>query len=169
MVVLTDPYQASSCDKSRCAGLSSGKFRYGKFRYGEILLEVSYLRSDQLQSSDLVLSDYHWAPSFRTTNILLDPSGHLTALRALVCRDYAKRQWVRQRCANARDKVLRYLRSITDATTFHDQVIACLFAAGITTHVLLVAGLRNPQYAHGTWPCESYWRTMTTLSFTKRY
>ena len=143
MVVLTDPYQASSCDKLRCAGLSSGKLSSGKFRYGEILLEVSYLRSDQLQSS-MVLSDYHLAPSFRTTNILLDPSGHLTALRALVCRDYAKRQWVRQRCANARDRVLRYLRSITEATTFHDQVIACLFEAGITTHVLLVAGLRNP-------------------------
>ena len=134
IVVLTGPYQASRCDK----------LRSGKFRYGEILLEVSYLRSDQLQSSDLVLSDYHLAPSFRTTNILLDPSGHLTALRALVCRDYAKRQWVRQRCANARDKVLRYLRSIAEATTFHDQVIACLFAAGITTHVLLAAGLRNP-------------------------
>ena len=134
IVVLTAPYQASPCDK----------LRSGKFRYGEILLEVSYLRSDQLQSSDLVLSDYHLAPSLRTTNILLDPSGHLTALRALVCRDYAKRQWVRQRCANARDKVLRYLRSIAEATTFHDQVIACLFAAGITTHVLLVAGLRNP-------------------------
>jgi hypothetical protein len=62
MVVLTDPYQASSCDKLRCAGLSSGKLSSGKFRYGETLLEVSYLRSDQLQSSDLVLSDYHLAP-----------------------------------------------------------------------------------------------------------
>jgi hypothetical protein len=129
MVVLTDPNQAS---------------RRGKFRYREVLLEASYLRDDQLRSPDLVLNDYHLAPSFRTTNIILDPSGHLTALRAIVCRDYAKRQWVRERCANARDRVLGCLRSINEATPLHDQVIACLFGAGITTHVLLVAGLRNP-------------------------
>jgi hypothetical protein len=129
MIVLADRNQAS---------------RRGKFRYRGVLLEASYLRNDQLQSSDLVLSDYHLAPSFRTTSIILDPSGHLTALRAIVCRDYAKRRWVRQRCANARDRVLRYLRSINEGTPLHDQVIACLFGAGVTTHVLLVAGLRNP-------------------------
>lgn len=129
MVVLTDPNQAS---------------RRGKFRYRDVLLEASYLRDDQLRSSDVVLSDYHLAPSFRTTNILLDPSGHLTALRATVCRDYAKRQLVRQRCANARDSSLRHLGSINEGTPLHDQVIAYLFGAGVTTHVLLAAGLRNP-------------------------
>jgi hypothetical protein len=115
-----------------------------KFICQDILLEVSYLRNDRLESSDLVLSDYHLAPNFRTTNIMLDPSGRLTALLGIVCRDYAKRHWVRQRCANARNKVLGYLRSINEETPLYDQAIACLFAAGITTHVLLVAGLRNP-------------------------
>ena len=134
MVVLTDPNQGSR----------RGKLRSGKFRYYEVLLEASYLTNDQLQSSDLVLSDYHLAPSFRTASILLDPSGHLTALRAIVSRDYAKRPWVRRRCANARDRVLGHLRSINEGTPLHDLVIACLFGAGITTHVLLVAGLRNP-------------------------
>src|ERR1700738_4756003 len=51
MIVLTDPDQAA---------------RRGKFRYREVLLEVSYLRDDQLRSPDLVLSDYHLAPSLRT-------------------------------------------------------------------------------------------------------
>jgi hypothetical protein len=129
MVVLTDPNQAS---------------RRGKFRYRQVLLEASYLRDDQLRSSDLVLSDYHLAPSFRTTDILLDPSGDLAALRAIVCRDYAKRRWVRLRCANARDKALGHLRSIDEGAPFHDLVMACLFGAGVTTHVLLVAVLRNP-------------------------
>lgn len=129
MVVVADPNQAG---------------RRGKFIYRDILLEVSYLSSDQLTSSGLILSDYHLAPSFRTTNIILDPSGNLTALLATVCRDYAKRQWVGKRCANARTKVLEYLRSINEEAPLHDQVIAWLFAAGITTHVLLVAALRNP-------------------------
>jgi hypothetical protein len=75
---------------------------------------------------------------------MFDPLGYLTPLLAAVSRDYAKRQWVRQRCTNARDKILGYLPSINEEAAFHDQVIACLFAAGITTHVLLVAGLWNP-------------------------
>jgi hypothetical protein len=129
MVLLADP---------------NGAGKRGKFIYRDILLEVSYLSNDQLQSCDLVLSDYHLAPSLRTANIILDPSGHLAALLAIVCRDYAKRQWVRKRCANARDKVLGYLRFINKEGPFQDQVIAWLFAAGITTHALLVAGLRNP-------------------------
>jgi hypothetical protein len=36
------------------------------------------------------------------------------------------------------------MRSISQAAARHDQVTACLFAAGIATHILLVAGLRNP-------------------------
>jgi hypothetical protein len=115
-----------------------------KFIYRDTLLEVSYLGHDLLQTPDQVLSDYHLAPSFRTTNILMDPSGHLAALLAIVCREYAKRQWVRKRCMDARDKVLRYLSAIREQAPLHDQVIAWLFAAGITTHILLVAGLRNP-------------------------
>jgi len=129
MVVLSDQNQAGRRDK---------------FIYHDTLLEVSYLRNDQFQAADRILSDYHLAPSFRTTKIILDPLGHLTPLLAAVSRDYAKRQWVRQRYANARDKVLGYLRSINEESALHDQVIACLFAAGVTTHVLLVAGLRNP-------------------------
>jgi hypothetical protein len=115
--------------------------RRHKFIYHDTLLEVSYLGNDQLQSPGEVLSDYHLAPSLRTTNILIDPSGHLAAI---VCRDYAKRQWVCKRCTNARDKVLQYLTAICEEAPLHDQVIAWLFAAGITTHILLVAGLRNP-------------------------
>jgi hypothetical protein len=118
--------------------------RRHKFLYGDALLEVSYLSNDQLQSSDQVLSDYHLAPSFRTTEILLDPSGYLTALLTTVRRDYAKRLWVSRRCTNARNKVLQYLSSVREEAPLHNQVIAWLFAAGITTHILLVAGLRNP-------------------------
>lgn len=118
--------------------------RRHKFIYRDTFLEVSYLGNDQLQSPDQVLSDYHLAPSFRTTNILIDPSGHLAALLAIVRRDYAKREWVCKRCTNARNKVLQYLESIREEAPLHDQVMAWLFAAGITTHILLVAGLRNP-------------------------
>jgi hypothetical protein len=129
MVVLADPNSAGN---------------RGKFIYRNILLDVSYIGNDRLRSPDLALSDYHLAPSLRTTKIILDPLGHLTALVAAVSSDYAKRQWVHKRCAHARNRVLEYLRSLNQEAPLHDQVIAWLFAAGITTHILLVAGLKNP-------------------------
>jgi hypothetical protein len=102
------------------------------------------VRNDQLQSPEQVLGDYHLAPSFRTAKIMFDPLGHLSPLLAAVSRDYNKRRWVRRRTIDARDKILIHLRSIDEAAALPDQVIACLFAAGVTTHVLLAAGLRNP-------------------------
>lgn len=110
----------------------------GKFLYRGTLLEASYLPFDLFQSPEAILADYHLAPSFRTTPILFDPAGSLGPVHHAVCRDYAKRRWVRRRCDHARDKVLAALRPAPD------PVMACLFAAGITTHILLTAGLKNP-------------------------
>src|SRR2546430_14113849 len=86
--------------------------RRHKFVYRDTLLEVSYLGNDQLQSPDQVLSDYHLAASFHTTKILLDPSGHLTALLKMVRRDYAQRKWVCKSCTNPGNKNLQNFRSI---------------------------------------------------------
>ena len=118
--------------------------RREKFLYHDALLEASYLSSDRLQSAEQILGDYHLAPSFRTAKVMVDPHGRLTSLFKPVCRGYGKRRWVRQRCANARSKVLGHLKPIGGEATLHDQVMACLFAAGVCTHVLLAAGLRNP-------------------------
>ena len=115
-----------------------------KFIYRDTLIEVSYLRTGQLESPDRVLSDYHLAPSLRTAKVVFDPAGQLTPLLAAVTRDYAKLQWVRRRCGDAKEKILANLRSIDEHAAFHNQVNASLFTAGITTHVLLTAGLRNP-------------------------
>lgn len=116
----------------------------GKFLYRDVLLEVSYLPRDQLRSPEAILGQSHLAGSFRTARILADPSGQLATLQAAVARDYAQRRWVRRRCANARDKILNNLQGLDESRPFHDQVVPWLFAAGVTTHVLLVAGLRNP-------------------------
>ena len=118
--------------------------KLGKFIYRDVILEASYLSSDQLQSPDLILGQSHMAGSFRTPSIILDPSGQLTKLQAAVSKDYAKRQWVYKRCEHARDKVLRNLQGLNESEPFHDQVVPWLFATGVTTHVLLVAGLKNP-------------------------
>jgi hypothetical protein len=116
----------------------------GKFVYRGVLLEVSYLPSDQVASSEQVLGRYDLAGSFRATGVILDPLGELTALQGAVSTEYAKRQRVSRRCEDARNRVLRNLQSLDAAAPFHDQVTAWLFATGVTTHILLVAGLRNP-------------------------
>lgn len=118
--------------------------KLGKFAYQGVVLEVSYLTMAQLQSPAQVLGDYHLAGTFRTPNILADPSGRLTQLQRRVAVEYAKRIWVNRRCEQAREKVLHNLQTLETAVPWHDHVMAWLFAAGVTTHVLLVAGLRNP-------------------------
>jgi hypothetical protein len=116
----------------------------GKLVYRDVLLDVSYVSSDRLRSPDEVLGDYHLAGGLRTPSIILDPSGELTALQSAVSADYARRRWVERRCEHARRRVLEHLRSSSESAPLHEQVTAWLFGTGVTTHVLLVAGLRNP-------------------------
>ena len=117
--------------------------KLGKFVFRDVLLEVSYLSSEQLQSPETVLGLHHLAGSFRTPGIIADPTGELTRLQAAVGSEYAKRRWVRKRCESARDKVLHGVQ-LNESDPLHQQVMAWVFPAGITTHVLLVAGLKNP-------------------------
>lgn len=116
----------------------------GKFLYRGVLLEASYLSEDELRSPEAVLGQYHLAGSFRAPSVILDPSGRLTELQATVSRDFAKRRWVLARCAHARDKVLAGLGRLDASDPFHQQVLTWLFPTGVTTHVLLTAGLQNP-------------------------
>lgn len=118
--------------------------KQGKLRYQDILLDISVLSSDQLQSPEQVLGQYHLAGSLRTATVILDRGGWLAGLQTAVEQQFAKRHWVYRRCEHARDRVLRNLQSLHEVEQFPDQVTAWLFAAGVTTHILLVAGLRNP-------------------------
>ncbi|MGH2533182.1 MAG: hypothetical protein ACRDJW_12860 [Thermomicrobiales bacterium] len=116
----------------------------GKFIYRGVLLDVSYLTSDQIRSAEAILGQYHLAGSFRQPNIILDPTGQLTRLGAAVSNDYANRRWVSARCEDAMHNIQKHLGSLNESDPFHDQVTAWLFGTGVTTHVLLVAGLKNP-------------------------
>ncbi|MBA2246815.1 MAG: hypothetical protein H0W23_01695, partial [Chloroflexia bacterium] len=60
----------------------------GKFRYGDVVLEASWIAARDLRSPDLVLSNYHLAGSFRSTDhILADPAGVLGELVPVVSRE----------------------------------------------------------------------------------
>ncbi|HET7559139.1 MAG TPA: hypothetical protein VFK80_04185 [Limnochordia bacterium] len=118
--------------------------KLGKFTYRGVLLEVSYLPAEDVRSAEHVLGLSHLAGSFRAPGIIADPTGELTRLQVAVAQGYAKRKWVRRRCEHAQAKVFGNLEFQRAGEAFHDQAMAFLFAAGVTTHVLLVAGLKNP-------------------------
>lgn len=118
--------------------------KIGKFRYRDIMLDVSYMAAATLRSVDAVLGDYHLAGTLARPGILADPTGTLTTLQRDVAANFAREHWVRRRCQHARDKVLAGLAGISSTRPLHDNVLAWLFPTGVTTHILLVAGLRSP-------------------------
>ncbi|MFJ6434125.1 hypothetical protein [Streptomyces sp. NPDC091416] len=116
----------------------------GKLRYEGALLEITYLPWAELRDPEAVLSSYHLAGSFRRDTVIDDPTGGLRALYAHVSPRFAERDRVRSRCLDARRRVEGRLAAFDASAPFHEQVPAWMFPTGVTTHVLLVAALRNP-------------------------
>ncbi|MGN6359623.1 MAG: hypothetical protein ACTHNK_04470, partial [Thermomicrobiales bacterium] len=77
-------------------------------------------------------------------SVIADPTGELTSLQAVVARNFAGRVWVHRRCEAVQTKLVGNLQSLHETRPFHENVSAWLFGTGLTTHLLLVAGLRNP-------------------------
>ncbi|MFF1920341.1 hypothetical protein ACFVW8_07155 [Streptomyces sp. NPDC058221] len=116
----------------------------GKLRYEDVLLEITYVPWAELRDPAAVLSSYHLAGSFRRDTVIDDPTGRLRALYAEVSPRFAERSWVRRRCLDARNRVEGRLAAFDGSAPFHEQVTAWMFPTGVTTHLLLVAALRNP-------------------------
>ncbi|GAB3967992.1 hypothetical protein [Streptomyces sparsus] len=116
----------------------------GKVRYRGVLLEVTWLPWSDVASAERVLGDYHLAGSFRCDTVIDDPTGHLGGLHTQVSRRFADRTQVRRRCADARSRITIRLAALDGGAPLHESVTGWLFATGVTTHVLLVAALRNP-------------------------
>ncbi|MEV0580664.1 MULTISPECIES: hypothetical protein [unclassified Streptomyces] len=116
----------------------------GKLRYEGALLEITYVPWAELRDAGTVLSSYHLAGSFRVDTVIDDPTGGLRALYAAVAPRFAEPDWVRRRCLDARRRVEGRLAAFDGTVPFHEQVPAWMFPTGVTTHVLLVAALRNP-------------------------
>ncbi|APU15820.1 MULTISPECIES: hypothetical protein [Actinoalloteichus] len=116
----------------------------GKFRHQGALLEITHLSRELFATAEQVLSSYHLAGGLRADTIIADPSGMLRRLHQEVARDFAEPKWVRRRCADALRRIESGLRVVDAAAPWHQQVTSWLFPTGVTTHVLLVAALRNP-------------------------
>ena len=118
--------------------------KLGKFVSDGVLLDVSFVAAERLRRAEDVLGDHVLAGGFRGAELIVDPAGRLAAVQARVARDFARRAWVRRRCAQAHERVHERLRGLRAGDPLADQVLAWVFATGGITHVLLVAGLRDP-------------------------
>ncbi|TDC23547.1 hypothetical protein E1265_12515 [Streptomyces sp. 8K308] len=117
----------------------------GKFRHLGALLEVTVVPWATLASPERVLSSYHLATPFRGDTVIADPTGDLGRLRARVAAGFAEPRWVLRRRAEARERVESGLRDLApEKRSWAALVLGWLFPTGVTTHVLLVAALRNP-------------------------
>ena len=116
----------------------------GKFIYRDLLLDVSFISREDLSSPEQILSTYYLAGDFAKPTFIADPSGRLADLQREVAGKYATAFWVNRRCLGARDNVLRFMDRLKETDLLHNQVTNWLFARGVMTHILLVAGLKNP-------------------------
>jgi hypothetical protein len=142
---------SSDVDVVVMTGRETAPPQSGKFRWEGVLVEATYQSWGELGSPEAVLGDYHLAGCFRpqAPASIADPTGRLTALRAAVAPRYAEREWVRARVAHAQARVADGMAAVVEraergAVSWPEQVMAWVFPAGVTTHVLLTAGLRNP-------------------------
>jgi hypothetical protein len=76
-----------------------------KFVYHGVVLDISYGSREDIASPEAVLSSYYTAPHFTHPCIISDPSGDLAELQSVVVREYARREWVRKRCEQAREQL----------------------------------------------------------------
>jgi hypothetical protein len=135
---------SSDIDVVVVSSQAESPLKLGKFVYRDTLVEVTNLSSNQLASVEEVLTSYHLAGSFQIDTIIADPTGLLHKVQTYVARHFNELGWVRRRCENARQRIENGLQGLDISAPLHDHVTGWLFPTGVTTHVLLVAALRNP-------------------------
>lgn len=126
-------------------GSASPDFGFGKRIYRGSVLDVSHMNEGDLASPERVLTDYHLAHPFGTRGpILADPAGLIGRLQEAIAPRFDERFWVAQRVAHALSTVERHLDALDGTGSWPTEVMAWLFATGVTAHVILVAALQNP-------------------------
>jgi hypothetical protein len=115
-----------------------------KLAHHDVLIEVSQIPLARLRTPEQVLGSFALAGGFRVPSVILDPTGHLTALQAVVSREHDAPVWVRRRCESASEHALRYLSGLRDTDPPEHQAILWLFGTSLPTLLPLISARRNP-------------------------
>lgn len=119
-------------------------YTYTKQLYKGVLLEISYALSKDYQSPETTLGSYPFAKHFTASNILVDPSGTLNKVQAVVARDYTKRVWAQKRCEDALEWLNTSLTWFSETDPPHERTFCWVYPFGVATHVLVMPDLRYP-------------------------
>ena len=118
--------------------------RIGKIIWQKLILEINFVQLSAISDPYAILAQYHVVNAFYKNSILVDPLGRLARIHNIVSAHFAEPQWIAKRCQDAKQNARNWLKAFGRATELHDQITALFFGAGVTTHMLLVAGLKNP-------------------------
>ena len=118
--------------------------KLGKFEHLGVLLEVTYLPEQTFADSEEVAGTFFLAPSFRTDQIIRDPTGQLRRLHQRISTHFAEPAEVRRRYEGVITKLEGGLAATDAGQPWHHQVTSWLFSTSLTTLVVLVAALQNP-------------------------
>lgn len=99
---------------------------------------------DRFKPVDKVLGDYRIGFSFQRANLIPGAKEPLVELTGEASREFPKRYWVNQRVEDAQANCAKYVESVYQAENAFDQVMIWLWATGITCHIVLAAGMKNP-------------------------
>jgi hypothetical protein len=138
---------ASDLDVAVVLDGDDGTLRRGKLHHRGALLEISVFPWERYRPFDAVAASYHLAAGLATGAVIADRTGELRALQREVARSFWREDRVRERCRDAARKVIGFLAPADEGDVPGapaDRATGCVFAAGVTTHVLLVAALENP-------------------------
>jgi hypothetical protein len=109
-----------------------------------LVLEVTYAALAEFDDTAAVARNYHLANSFRRDQLIADPTGRLAELRDAIAPFFHDPEAILARCDNALDRIRSGLAEIDATAAWQQQVMGWMFSTSITTHVVLVAALRNP-------------------------
>jgi hypothetical protein len=108
-------------------------------------LDVSSIACNEVATAETILRTYHLAGSLRQTeSILFDPHSHLKRLQIRVGQEFADPVWVMARRRDAEARVRRNLDRINEVERDLERLSSWIFGTGVTTHIVLTAGLQNP-------------------------
>ncbi|MGW4652174.1 hypothetical protein [Kitasatospora sp. NPDC004289] len=118
--------------------------RHDRVEHQGVPLEVTYLPRERIDSAERVLTDHHLAPGLRHGVVVDDPGRVLGGIQREVAARFAEPDLVRARCLSVHEEITTGLGHHDPALPWYRQVAGWLFPTAATTHLVLVAALRDP-------------------------
>lgn len=123
---------------------SPARDKPGKIPYNSFIIEGTFIPWGELRDPERSMANYHVAHGLHHNLVLADQTGELTALCEYIAAEFPKPERIRARVDNVITKIESNLNGFRTDVPVERQCMGLLFTAGILTHAVLVAAMRNP-------------------------